>query len=263
MVTQVQNNPVYQLPFLYINGLNVSNNANFPATKLDVAFGQCRDSNDIMDICLGPTVPNIEGGISPAPITIDSDINGVNGLDIGSLASDTVYAVYMIGDSRYLKTVASILTLASNATPLMPFGYDSYRLTGYAVTGSEGGFYNFFVAGNNNYRLFIYDNPVIILEGTDTSPTPIDLSTLVPPVDNTPVYFRSRIIPDAANDSLEMGPGNGNGTSSFVFGQSAMVPVEQQVIVFSQLVSGVPTVNYNINSGGTALIFVYGFNFFI
>jgi|SRR5579862_622661 len=264
---QVQNDPIYQLPFLYMNGLIVSNDATTPNTVLDIAAGQCRDSNDIMDIALGVSNPNIEGGTVAAPLLLNAAVNGVNGLDTGSLAASTVYAVYMIADSRYYKPVASILTLASNSAPLMPFGYDSLRLIGYWVTDGSSHFYKAYMSqavGGN--RQFLYDAPVALTlasagAATSYATGATALTTLVPAVNNLPVTFAASFIPgNAAGDTLKLQPGNGTGDAVIITGQVTTVHITQNVSVLSQLVTGVPTVNYKVtNAGDTAALSVAGF----
>jgi len=128
-IPQIQADPIYQLPHLYIQGLQIGN---ITTTTLEIQAGQCRDSTDNIDIPLGS--PDLEGLITPAPLLVDLTKNGVNGLDTGTLAVNTLYAVYMIADSSYFHRVAAIVTLWSNAAPLLPFGYDSFRLIGTVST---------------------------------------------------------------------------------------------------------------------------------
>src|SRR5579863_8991112 len=112
-IPQVQNDPIYSLPHLYISGLNISVAS---TTVLALAPGQARDSQDNIDMAVG--FPNLQGivypaalnGLSQVPLFINSAVNGANGLDTGTLAASTNYAVWLIGDSRGYKPVAGLLS---------------------------------------------------------------------------------------------------------------------------------------------------------
>src|ERR1700735_4457386 len=134
---QVQNETIYALPRLYVQGLWIS-----PAstTLLAVAPGAARDSTNSIDMVVG--LQNYNNIINPTPqfmsyqpgLLINSAVNGVNGLDAGTIAASTQYAIYLIGDSRNYKNTAAVLSLTSNPGPIMPQGYDSFRLIGFIET---------------------------------------------------------------------------------------------------------------------------------
>ncbi len=267
---QVQNDPIVNLGISYINGLIVSNNATTPNTKLDISAGMARDSNNIMDITLGSANPNLEGATTDSPLVINAAVNGANGLDTGSLAASLVYAVYIIGDSRYYSETAAILTLASNSAPLMPTGYDSYRLIGYAVTDSSVHFLKAYITGNASGRLFVYDAPIAtaITAGASTTYAAANLITFVPNVNNLPVILNTAFTPGAASRTLNLQPGNATGDAITVTGQVTAVIVTTQSTVLSQptVISTVssPTVNYKVsNSGDAVAIKVAGFQFYL
>ncbi len=95
----VQSIPVEDLPFLYISGMNLSVAS---TTVMAIAPGQCRDSNDVMDI------PFDE------PFYINSAVVGAGGLDTGTLAASTNYAVYVIADSTNKKQPSALISLWSS-----------------------------------------------------------------------------------------------------------------------------------------------------
>ena len=252
----VQSIPVENQPFLYINGLNVSNDATTPNTKIDVATGQCRDSNDVMDLVLSTA------------IVINAGANGaVNRLDSGTFAASKVYAVYLIGDSKGKLVTGGLLSLASNSVPTMPFGYDSYRKIGYAISDSSVHFLKGYIAGNNNYRRFVYDSPqaTSVTAGTSATYAAIDLSVLVPAVDQTPVLFKADWTANAAADTFNMQGGNGTGDQFSMIAAVAGGTAHSIGFgeVLSQLVAGVPTVNYKVSAVGGVAINVAAFSFFI
>lgn len=252
----VQSIPAENQPFLYVNGLNVSNNVTTPNTKVNVATGQCRDSSDSIDIVIS------------SALVINAAANGaVNRLDTGTFTASKVYAVYVIADSTGKLTSGGLLSLASSTYPTMPFGYDSYRKIGYAVTDSSTHFLSAYVAGNGNYRKFVYDSPqaTSVTAGTSSSYAAIDLSTLIAPVNQTPVLLRANWTANAAADTFNMTAGNGTGDQ-----WSMIAPVAGGTAhtvgfgtVLSQLVATVPTVNYKVSAVGGVAINVAGFDFFI
>lgn len=256
-----QNNPIYQLPFLYKNGLNVSVASN---TTLSIASGQCRDSNDIMDIAIGSAPLN--GSTTTAPVTLNAAVNGANGLDTGTFAASKVYAVYAIGDSRYYQAPATLLSLASNSSPTMPFGYDSYRKIGYGVTDASVHFLPAYVAGNNNVCQFFYDAPqaTAITAGNATSYTAVDLLTLVPPVDQTPVSIFTALTPGAAGQGVFLQGFDSTGDAVVNLGQVTSVVLNSYNTVLAQLDSASPKIKYKVSNAGDAVaINVAGFTFYI
>lgn len=143
MAVQIQSDPVYSLPYLYLNGLDLS----IASTKIiAIAPGQCRDSTDSIDMPVG--YQDLQGRTSPAvlpdnyrqPLFVNSAAVGANGLDQGVLEASKQYAIYLIGDSRGFNAVAGLMSLAAKNYPLMPSGYDSMRLLGFVSTNASTNF---------------------------------------------------------------------------------------------------------------------------
>lgn len=214
LVPQVQNDPIYLLPFLYISGLNISIAS---TTVLAIAPGQARDNTDNIDMPVG--FPNLQGNVNPAtqfqnympPIFVNSAVIGVNGLDQGALIATMDYAVYLIGDSRGYNNVAALISLTSNAYPLLPQGYDSYRLIGFVQTD---GSVHFVASSTNplnarNLRAYYLQPPVSVLSGGNaTSFTAIDLNTPVPTgtARDVIVYLQVTFTPAAIGDTVQFRP---------------------------------------------------------
>lgn len=254
-MTTTQAIPVEQLPFLYINELKISNNATTPNTLVDVSAGQCRDSNDVMDITLA------------SGITINAAANGaVNRLDVGTFAASTVYAVYVIGDSHNKLAPGGLLSLASSAAPTIPFGYDSYRRIGYAISDASTHFLLAYIAGNNNARVLAYDAPqaTAVTAGAATTYTAVTLTALVPAVDKLPISLAYAFTPGAASRVLNMTPDGATGNAVTVTGQVTAVVMSGNAQVLSRLASGIPKIDYKVSNAGDAVaINVAGFNFYI
>lgn len=250
-MTTVQSYPAINLPSLYINGFIVSNDATSPNTILDISAGQCRDSNDIIDIVLGSQ--NVQSQVTTAPLLLNSAINGVNGLDTGTIAASTLYSIYAIGDSTYNKPVASILSL-SVVQPLMPYGYDSFRRIGAVRTDGSSHFLKFYTSTGSN-RNIIYDAPLALtLPGTaPTTYTAVALTGFVPVLDNLTVFLIAGIVPNAAGNILSIQGGNSVGDQVVLTGQATTVNNTAGVSVLSQLVAGVSKINYKSTAGTDAI----------
>jgi len=268
---QIQNDPIYSLPHLYISGLNISIAS---TTILAIAPGQARDSNDNIDMPVG--FPNLQGITEPAiqfqnyqpPLLINAATNGANGLDSGSLAASTQYAVYLIGDSRGYLPVAGILSLTSNAFPLLPQGYDSYRLLGFQATGGSSTFVYATSKPQNMVGALAYYNqpPISVLAGgTATSFTAIDLTTssAVPTttLQNVIVDLLVTFVPAAVGDTLQFRPTGSTATAGLVTitGATAGIAQSQYIQVIAGVGSSKPEIDYKVTSGSdSATVLVAG-----
>lgn len=247
-----QNLPAEQNPFVYISGINVSNDSVNPDEILNLSTGQCRDSNDAIDI------------IVSTALTVNNLLSGAGGLDTGSVAASKVYAIYVIADSSRKLAVSALMSLASSSSPLLPFGYDSYRLVGYAVTASDSDFLVFYSYGGGSSRVFNYDAPMAtaVTAGAATSYTAVNLSAFVPPVENLPVSIAYSFTPGAASRTFKMTPGNGVGDAFTVTGQVTSVVTSGNATVMSKVTTAVPEIDYKVSNAGDAVaINVAGFSF--
>jgi hypothetical protein len=240
---QIQNNPVYSLPHLYISGMNISVASN---TIIAIAPGQARDSNDTIDMPV--SFPNLQGNTNPPvlfnnylqPLFINSAVVGANGLDSGVLAASSNYAIYLIGDSRGINNVAGILTLYSNAAPLIPLGYDSYRLLGFVQTNGSTHFTSGTVLNAVNLRAFYLSPAVSVLSGGNaTTFTGVDLNSAIPTGTDVDViaYLSVNFTPAAIGDVVQFRPTGSSATSGLntIVGITAGIPQIQ----FLQVICGV------------------------
>jgi hypothetical protein len=175
MSTPTPNTPVVNGSISYVNGLHVNAgvlNADLLSTStLVISSGIARDSTDINDITLSATA------------TLNTAIAGVaNGLDIGVLAATTLYAVYVIADSKEYQPTATLLS-ASFTQPLLPFGYDMFRRIGTVLSNAAGTrILNFHQRGNGSGRdtWYAVPLPTLIVAGAAVIFTPVILTTWVP-----------------------------------------------------------------------------------
>ncbi len=269
---QIQNDPVYSLPHLYVSGLNISVASN---TVIAIAPGQARDNSNNIDMEVG--FPNLQGITNPAtlnlnfmpPLYVNSAVNGVNGLDQGTLAASSNYLIWLIGDSRGYNNVAGIMSLYSAPFPLMPKGYDSMVLIGFVSTNGSTHFTSTSVLNYKNARAFYLQPEVSVLSAGDaTTFTGVDLSSAIPTAGDTGVivYLDVQFTPAAAGDVLELRP-TGGGTSStnvtVITGIAAGIPQQQyQAVLCGVNGSTHPSIDYLVSSASDAVtLLVNGYSY--
>lgn len=265
---QVQNDPIYSLPHLYIDGLNISIAS---TTVLAIAPGQCRDSNDVIDMPVG--FETLDGIVTPSTLfdgyrrglLINTATTGANGLDQGTLAASSQYAVYLIGDSRGYLPVAGILTLTSNRLPQVPLGYDSYRLLGFQATDGS----SHFVYGTSkpqnmkNALQYVNQPPLSVLSGgTATSFTAIDLSAggAVPTttLQNVIVTMLVTYTPALAGNTVQFRPTGSSATAGLatISGGVAGVAQTQYLTVIAGVGASKPEIDYKVTASDAVSVSV-------
>lgn len=261
-----QNLPVYDLPTLAISGLEISNDSTNPDEIINIAAGRARDVDNNIDLGVGADYPNLQNVTVTAPLTVNNTLSGVGGLDTGTVAANTIYAVYLVGDSRYYKPVVGMLSLASNSQPRMPFEYDSYRKIGYAITDATSDFLLMNTAGSGHERILMFDAPqaTSVTAGNSTTYAGVDLSALVPPVQNTIVSIQSVFNANAAADILNMQGFDSTGDSVSIIAPVAGATARTWALndVFAQLDTAAPKIKYKVSAGAVA-INVAGFKYFV
>jgi hypothetical protein len=137
-----------------------------------IATGSCTDATDTVYMN------------NTASITVDITVSGIDGLDNGSEASSTWYAIYVVSGS----TGMGGLLVAGAGVPYMPSGYKYYRRVGWAYNHSDDDLQNFVQTGTGNERGVhwlesITDYTGVVSLGTSAFParTAVDCSSRVPP----------------------------------------------------------------------------------
>ncbi len=242
----------FQQAFLYINNFIVSRTG---ATTLSVTAGQCRDYTNSVDILN-----------TDEATTITASVNGVNGLDTGTFAASTPYFIHAIGSS--LNTVQPAFLLSkSGSEPVLPEGgYDCFRVIGMWFTDGAVHFHTGKYAGNANSRTYFYGNIIQVQDnGTSATLAAVDLSSVVPAIDNTMVRIQDAFTPATAGDYVSYF----DGSSVLTVGPSTYGSVAAKVnggehTILSTLVSGVPKIQY-INSAASCNvdIWVSGFTLYL
>lgn len=237
--------PVVNAPDLYVDGLALSWASN---TTLSVALGRARNSTDVNDIILD------------AGVTINAAANGLNGLDTGSLAASTMYAVYAVGSSLGAVTPGAMVALASQSAPVLPVDCDMYRRIGWALTDSSSHFLLFYQYGSDKTRQYYYDVGISELSGgSSTSFAAIDLATSVPPI-ATNVVMDILFTPDGATEVAEFLPFGSSASNGIVrFGCGVAAAQQGSITVPCKLDSAVPKVLYKVASGDTLTLLTVGY----
>lgn len=235
--------------FPYAYGLGLSNNVATPDTRLDVAAGSILDSSKTFQMRLDSSV------------TIDATVNGLNGLDTGALAASLLYKVYLISSPTGAGSVGAMLSLLD--APYMPYGYSAYALIGYVATdGASKLLKGFWTDDKSSLRTFMYDAPQSVLAGgAAVAYTAVDLTTVVPAVQNLPVIFQATFSAAAAGDSANLQPFGATGDAVTMWGQIAG-RISAQELVIARLNAGAPEVAYKV-SAGTLSLDVAGYQFAI
>lgn len=238
-----------QALFPYAYGLGLSSNAVTPNTKLDVAVGSILDSSKTFQIRLDSAV------------TIDAAVTGLNGLDTGSLGASKLYKVYLISSPTGAGVVGAMLSLLDS--PYMPYGYSAYALIGYVATDAASHLLKgYWTDDKSSLRTFVFDAPQEVLAaGAAAAYTAVDLSALVPAVENTPVILQSTFTAAAAGDIEALQPFGATGDAVTIIGQRAGA-IASQDMVMARLDSGDAKVEYKV-SAGTLKLDVAGYQFAI
>ena len=241
-----------QQPFYYVNGLRLSNDATTPNSIIDVSLGTTLDSTATYQI-----------GSSIA-LTASLLVSGFGGLDTGTVAASTVYAVYLVADPVTLQASGIMFSLSLTG-PLMPFGYSAYALLGYVATDASSHILKgYWSDGDSARRVFIFDAPqaTAVTAGAATTYAGIALTKWLPAQSNTLASLNVSFLPAAASRVLDMQAGLAAGDQIIVTGQVASVAVTQQIQLVAQLVSSVPTVNYKVsNADSNVAVNVAGYTY--
>jgi len=265
---QIQNETIYALPHLYIQGLQLSAATPLAATVVAIAPGAARDSSNSIDMVVG--LQNYFGIDNPAQLFngyqpglfVNSAVNGANGLDTGTVAASTQYAFYLIGDSRNYNNAAGLMSLTSNQAPLLPSGYDSYRLIGFWQTdGSSNFVYATHKPQNIAGLLTYFNSPAVsvLSGGTATSFTAIDLTTnsAIPTttLPNVIVTLLVTFTPAAVGDAVQFRPTGSSATGNLptITGAVAGIAQSQYIQMIAGVGSSKPEIDYKVSSGSDAV----------
>lgn len=238
------NVPLKNTGLKYVNGLGLSNDGTTPDEIVVMAAGAARDSSNVNDIVLDDAVD------------IDITNNGANGLDAGTVANSTMYAVYVIGDSTKYLATAGLFSLASNSTPTLPRGYDMYRRVGYVLTDGTADILKFDQRGMGQVREMWYRQSIAtdITAGASAAYAAVDISGSVP-AQATTVLFKCTFTPTGADDPVELRCGDSAvaGDSNAVISGSAAGVVKIGMAWCPCSATVASGVDYKVTGSATAI----------
>lgn len=177
-------------------------------TVKDILPGSCRDSTDGHNF------------VSSGTLTIDQGITAglIGGLDTGTVAIDTFYAIFIIADTAGVEPVAAIFSLSATA-PGLPTDYDIFRRVAWGLTAelstdwlrTEHGSLS---AGAS--RFVQYAEPTgtmeVLVDGTNDSwmqtGSLVDCSGLIPPT-STGAYLNLSHLASSSGFASFRTPGGG------------------------------------------------------
>jgi len=212
--------PITNARQYYINGLQL---AYVSATTMTVSAGRCSNSSNVNDIAVGLplNVAATQTGELPVDagtgsVTINTAANGVAGLDTGSMANNTFYAVYAIGDS-YGNNPGSACISADLVSPLLPAGYDMSFRIGYIKSNGSAQILPFRQDGCGLDRWMWYDAPIAtgITSGSSATYASVDCSASLPDATSKMVNFYCVFTPTGTNDKLVLAPGTSTSTLGY------------------------------------------------
>jgi len=191
------NNPIVNAGLSYVNQLQIR----FRTSKSVTLFsGAARNSTNIADIILS------------ADTIVDSAIVGANGIDFGTFAANTFYAVYVIGDSRGYSQTAGLFSLSPDA-PIIPLNYDMFRRVGWVLTDGSANIISFVQSGLNESRNYYYRSSINVLAaGTATVFTLVNIAAAIPPI-----VENSIIVTTEALVTINYTPASAGNTAQFSF----------------------------------------------
>ena len=224
-----QSTPVVNSGLKYINGLQMSYTS---TTSITVQPGRARDAVNVNDIVVGfpPSVAASQTGEATSPayptgvttlVSISS--NGAGGLDTGTVAASTFYAVYAIGDS-FNNNPGSVILSLSGVAPLYPIGYNISRRIGYILTDGSSHVLKFWQYGNDSTRDMYYDVGIAApTTAGSTTYAAIALGASVPPIVTQAILKVDFTANSAANIAsfLPFGSTATNGIEVFGYGVAA------------------------------------------
>lgn len=193
-----------------------------------------------------------------ATLTISSARNGANGLDTGTVANSTLYAIYAIGSSTFQEADAAIMS-ANLSAPVLPYNYDLYRLIGYQYTDGSAEFVTGQWFGNGAVRTWTYATGVSVLSGgTSTTFAAVNLVTAVPTAAAT-VTYGYLWNPSSAGDAFALRPTGSASTDGIAIINGEVAAVDSKSIVpalASGISSGHASLDYLVAASGALTLLV-------
>ena len=237
------NYPMVNLGNLYVQGGALSF---VSGTSITIAAGQFRDSTNVNDIVLSSAA------------TIIASANGANGLDVGTLGNNTLYAVYVIGDSTGFNATAGLLS-ASFSAPTLPAGYDMFRRIGAVLTSGAAAILDFSQSGRTMW--YAAAIATAVNAGASTTFALVNVSAMVPST-ATSVILESVLTADAGatRTAALKASGSSSAAGQVVMSSPASTVTSTSLVCPCSTITGTTGVDYLVSNAAAALaVSVFGY----
>lgn len=228
---------IIELPTMYINGCVVS----FPSTEtVTITPGQLRDSTNSYSIKVN------------SELTVSTLVVGPGGLDVGPLAVEKCYNIFIIADSSGFSPTSAILSLYE--IPYLPGQYDLFRKIGFCSISGGSDIFTMYQNGNGSDRIFTFSGSVfILLPGSSTTFANVDLSNFIPSVPNILVTLLVSYKPQAAGNTFTLKSPLAEVLTTSGTGMIADQDQVSQITLATNLVGGKPMVSYMVQNAADEL----------
>lgn len=205
----------------------------------------------------------------PSTVTLNAAVNGINGLDTGSLANSTFYYLHVIAnqyDPDGVDFPVGMILSTSASAPVLPANYNKVYRVGWVKTDGSAHFLKMNQTGIYHERNYEWDAPISVLSGgTATTQTAVSLAAAVPPLQNTLVDLQVAFKPNAAEDAATLYPTGSSGSGNRLV--TGVVAAKTQDLVLSNvtanLASSVPKIDYKVAASGNLSLSVISSKDFI
>jgi hypothetical protein len=212
----------------HLDGLGMSYNT---VSTVDIAEGTCKDITGTADI-------NVTG-----TLTADITAAGANGLDTGSEASSTWYALYVIDSPN---DVPAALLSTSFTSPTLPGTYTVFRRVGAVYNDSGSNLLEFSQHGNGRDREIRYEGTHFFLNAGNATTFTVVAVTFIPPtcttfdilIDFNPALSGNDLRIRRNGDSAQAPFYAPSGTGGFDFGPFKAVTDDSQQIDYQVTAAG-------------------------
>lgn len=157
----------------YVTGLDLDYAT---AASITIGAGAARNSTNAYDLVVA------------APLTVSLAVSGAGGLDTGSEAASSWYAVHLIGDSTGVLAPVGLFSLSATA-PSLPTGYDVFRRIGWVRNNVSSDLLSQSTSGGRGNRETFYLNTLVdravLSSGAAVGITSVSMATLVPTTGNS------------------------------------------------------------------------------
>lgn len=234
----IPNNTIVNNGLLYVTGLDLAVTGN---TSMTMQAGQARNNTNINDIVLSSAV------------TLDATIVGANGLDAGTLAVSTFYAIHVIGSSTFAAPSAMLLSLSAT-NPYLPLNYDMFLRVGFVKTDSSANILAQWWDGHSADRQVWYDAPIEQFSGgTSTTFSATSLVGEVP-LNPTTIIIQGVFTPNAAGDFVSFRPTGSSSTNGITpYTAESTTAATFQCMARVGQSAGTPYLDYLVSAGSLAL----------